>query len=136
MQQNSQRRVEGVRLPHKRVLVADDDPELRQVIRQILESAGIEVQEASSGVELLSRLAKGGSFDLVVTDVQMPWASGEQVMQAARTAGYAMPVVLMTAFADDRLRRTVAAIPGAMLIEKPFDVRRLVEVVRSVLSPG
>ena len=132
----SRRRPDSLAIGRKRVLVADDDPELRQVIRQILESTGIEVHEASSGVDLLRRLANNTVVDLVVTDVQMPWASGEHVVQTARAAGFSMPVLIMTAFADDRLRNVVASIPGATLLEKPLDLRRLLEQIRTILCPS
>src|SRR5690349_14656424 len=117
----------------KRVLLADDDIEMREVVRQVLEAAGLEVEEVSSGVMLLSRLADDGDFDLVVTDVRMPWISGEHVMQMARAAGFGMPVLIMTAFADADLKDTVAAIPGATLLEKPFEVDELIERARRIL---
>ncbi len=118
----------------KRVLLADDDLEMREVVRQVLEGAGLEVEEVSSGVMLLSRLADDGDFDLVVTDVRMPWISGEHVMQMARAAGFHMPVLIMTAFADAELQRAVDAIPGATLLEKPFEVDDLVERARRILG--
>lgn len=120
--------------PRRRVLVADDDLDMRQVIRQILESLGAEVHEASSGVALLSRLADDRDFDLVVTDVRMPWMSGEHVVRMARTAGFDVPVLIMTAFADDGLRRAVEALPGSALLEKPFDMRDLVSWARKILG--
>ncbi len=117
-------------------MLADDDVETRQVVRQILESAGLEVHEASSGVTLLA-LADDGDFDLVVTDIRMPWISGEHVMQMARAAGFEMPVLIMTAYADEWLQRSVAAIPGATLLEKPFEIHELVARARGILGiPG
>jgi CheY-like chemotaxis protein len=118
----------------KRVLLAEDDLEMRQVIRQILESIGVDVLEVSSGVALLSRLADDGDFDLVVTDVRMPWMSGEHVVQMARVAGFEMPVLIMTAFADEKLRRSVEGIRGTTLLEKPFQMRELVDCARGMLG--
>lgn len=120
--------------PRKRVLLADDDVEMRQVVRQILESAGLEVHEASSGVTLLASLADDGNFDLVVTDIRMPWISGQQVVQMARAAGFDMPVLVMTAFADESLRQSMSAITGATLLEKPFDKRDLVTQACQILG--
>jgi two-component system cell cycle response regulator CpdR len=118
----------------KRVLLAEDDMEMRQIVRQILESVGLEVFEVSSGVALLSRLADDGDFDLVVTDVRMPWMSGEHVAQMARVAGFEMPILVMTAFADEKLRRAVLGIRGAALLEKPFAMRDLVDRARGMLG--
>ena len=82
--------------PRKRVLLADDDLEMREVVRQVLEAAGMEVEEVSSGVMLLSRLADDGDFDLVVTDVRMPWITGEHVMQMARAAEVGLAVGVLS----------------------------------------
>jgi DNA-binding response OmpR family regulator len=98
---------------------------VRSSVRLILESSGWEVHEAWSGVDLLSALADEGPFDLVLTDVHMPWLTGTQVIQMVRAAGFDVPVVIMTAFADQTLRDTVAGIPGAHLLQKPFGVDEL-----------
>ena len=58
----------------QRILFADDDPEIREVLRLLLTSEGYEVVEASSGVELLEKL--DDSVDLVILDVMMPGTSG------------------------------------------------------------
>lgn len=117
----------------KRILVADDDLEMRQVVCEVLEAAGFEVHEASSGVVLLSRLVDDGEFDLVVTDVRMPWISGEHVVQMARTAGFGVPVLIMTAYADEALHRSLARMEDVALLEKPFDLRDLVAAARRIL---
>jgi len=118
----------------KRVLLAEDDREMREVVRQVLETLGLEVEEASSGVALVSCLVDDGAFDLVVTDVRMPWLSGMQVITKARAAGFEVPVLIMTAFADDELRGSVRKIGGALLLEKPFDMRELIAHARQILG--
>ena len=118
----------------RRVLVADDDLEMRQVVCEILEDHGFVVVEASSGVALLAHLADGGEFDLVVTDVRMPWISGQHVVEMARAAGYRMPVLIMTAYVDEALHRAVAALPDTALLEKPFEMRELVDRARQMLQ--
>ncbi|HVR63848.1 MAG TPA: response regulator [Polyangia bacterium] len=115
-------------------MVADDDLEMRQVVCEVLASAGFEVREASSGVVLLSRLVSDGDFDLMVTDVRMPWISGEHVVQMARTAGFGLPVLIMTAYADEALHRLLAGLENVALLEKPFDLRELVEATLRILG--
>jgi CheY-like chemotaxis protein len=107
--------------------LADDDPDVRSNLRMILESSGWEVYEAWSGVDLLSALASEGPFDLILTDVHMPWLSGTRVIQMVREAGFDVPVVVMTAFADQGVRDAVAGIPDAHLLLKPFDIDELLE---------
>jgi two-component system response regulator MprA len=118
----------------KRVLLADDDLEMRRLVRHVLEALGVDVREASSGVALLSCLAEESDFDLVVTDVRMPWISGAQVVEMARAAGFEFPVLIMTAFADDRLRQSVRGMAGALLLEKPFEMQQLVAHTRQILG--
>ncbi len=120
----------------KRILLAEDNTEMRSLVREVLEAQGAHVREASSGVALLSYLAEEADFDLVVTDVRMPWISGAEVITMARAAGYTVPIVVMTAFADEELRRTLARLPAAYLLEKPFGMNELVTRARQLLGLG
>ena len=115
-----------------RVLVADDDDETREWLRAVLGGAGALVSEADSGVALLQGLTRE-SFELVVTDVRMSWASGAQILAMARTAGFRMPFLVVTAYSSEGLRRELRQ-PGARLLEKPLDVGRVLEAVRELLD--
>jgi CheY-like chemotaxis protein len=110
-----------------RVLVADDDPLLLAAVGDALTDFGAKVMRAGSGAELIEQLANEGPFDLVVTDVSMPWMNGLQAMQAVRTAGLGTSVIFMTALADERIPSQVRALgENALLLRKPFDVSQLV----------
>ncbi len=117
-----------------RLLVADDDAEMRSWLREMLEARGARVWEADSGVDLLRVLNDEGPFDLVVSDVRMSWASGVQVLAMVRSAGHEIPFVVITAYADPRVRASVAQL-GAVLVEKPFEVEQLMEAAKAVLPP-
>src|SRR5688572_11689543 len=93
-----------------RALVADDDAEMLSLVQSALERLGADVVAVSSGNELMEAIANGGSFDVIVTDVSMPWMSGLQVMHSARTAGLPVPVVVMTALRDPALPAQVASL--------------------------
>ncbi len=116
-----------------RVLVADDDPDLRGWLRTVLRHYGMVVLEAESGVELLERLSGAGPFDLVVADVRMSWATGVQALSMARGAGYALPFLVITAHPNDSLREEVSAL-GARLLPKPFTVAEFVEAAGLTLG--
>ena len=88
-----------------RVLVAEDDAELLDVVAGVIERFGAEVTRAVTGHELLSTLAEGGHFDFVVTDVSMPWMTGLQVMHSTQAAGLPVPVIVMTALRIPRSSR-------------------------------
>ena len=120
--------------PRKRVLVADDDVEMRLLVRRVLETLGAEVLEASSGVALVSCLMDEGHLDLVVTDAFMPWMSGPAVVQMARAAGFKVPVLVMTAFPDEGLRQSIAGLSATSLMEKPFDMSDFLTQTRQILG--
>ncbi len=115
-----------------RLLVADDDVEMRSWLRQVLEPRGASVAEADSGVDLLRLLNEEGPFDLVVSDVRMSWASGIQVLAMVRSAGFEIPFIVITAYADERVRFATSQL-RAVLIEKPFDIEQLVEAADRIL---
>ncbi len=122
-------------LEHARILVADDDPELLSAVAEALRDLGAEVTRADNGVELIERLAQDRPFDLIVTDISMPWMSGLQAMHSARAAGLETAVVVMTALKDDALVEKVRALgENAALLRKPFDLAELEDLVAKLLS--
>jgi CheY-like chemotaxis protein len=120
-----------------KVLVADDDPGMLELVAEALERPGVSVLRAENGGELLERLANEGPFDLIVTDVSMPWMSGLQVANSARTAGVATPVVVITATKDPTLDQQVQALgENARLLRKPFLMEELEAVVGALMHNG
>lgn len=120
---------------HPRVLVADDDPELLQTVAEVFERSGAEVVRADSGLELISHL--GEPFQLIVSDISMPWLSGLQALQVARAAGLKTAIILMTALRDDRIPAQVAALgPDVVLLHKPFGLRELEAAAARLMSTG
>jgi len=118
-----------------RVLVADDDPLLLATVADALTHLGANVTSAASGAELIERMAHEGPFDLVVTDISMPWMNGLQAMQAARSAGVGTSVIFMTALADERIPAQVRALgENALLLRKPFDLSQLVAAASELLA--
>jgi len=116
------------------ILLAEDDEDLREVMRCQLEEDGMSVREADSGLDLLDLLTRGERFDLVVTDIRMPWMSGLHVATAVRRKGFDVPFIIMTAFADDELRRTVYEMKNAVFLEKPFELSLFALAVHDALA--
>jgi CheY-like chemotaxis protein len=127
--------------PGTRILVADDDPDMRDLIAATLTADGYDVVEARDGAELLTKLAadsvvhRGDEFRLVLSDVRMPLISGLEVARRLCAANFATPFVLMTAFGDATLRENAARL-GVHLLEKPFDLDDLRTVVMHSLRPN
>jgi len=121
---------------HVRVLVADDDAQLLSAVAEAFTQLGADVTRATSGAELIDSLAGGGPFDLVVTDISMPWMSGLRAIRTTRAAGIGTAVILMTALKDKNLEREVRALGhNAMLLRKPFALIDLESAAMRVLPP-
>ena len=91
-----------------RILIAEDDEDLRRVLRTGFEEVGAQVVEAESGLELMRLLTQSDPFDLVVSDVRMSWATGAQVLATARIAGIDTPFIVITGYRDEALRTSHA----------------------------
>ena len=127
-------RTVGVEL-NARVLVADDDAEFLDVVAEGLSRLGADVIRARNGAELIDHLAEHGPFDLVVTDIAMPWMTGLRAMHAARTAGLDTSVIVITGLREERIPARVKALGGnAVLLEKPFTLADLESVALKLLA--
>ena len=122
-------------LADARVLVADDDPELLEAVAEALTRLGANVTRAKDGAELIEHLAADGPFDLVVTDISMPWMTGVRAMHAARTTGLGTPVIVMTALREPSIPARVAALgQNAALLPKPFNLADLESLASRLLA--
>ncbi len=116
--------------PH--ILVAEDDPHIREGLQATLESEGYRVTTARDGAEAL-RLFEKTKFDLALLDVMMPEVSGFDVCRAIRRTNRALPVVMLTAKGEE-IDKVVGLELGADdYITKPFGVRELLARLAAVL---
>ena len=116
-----------------RVLIADDDIVVRDVVRRYLERDGLDVSIAHDGTEAL-RLLGSQRIDVAVLDVMMPGPDGLTLCRSLRQrGGYTVPVILLTALGeeDDRIAGLEAGADD--YLTKPFSPRELALRVRSVL---
>ena len=122
-----------------RIVVAEDDAEMRRLVVEALRKDGHEVIEAADGAHLLVEVvskahrAESPPVDLIVSDIRMPAASGLDVVIALREAHCATKVILMTAFGDDDTRARAEAL-GARLFDKPFALKDLRRAVIAMLA--
>jgi len=122
-------------LPHVLVLVADDDPQLLDATAEALTAMGADVIRATNGAELIEQLANAGPFDLVVTDVGMPWMSGLEAIRSTRAAGLGTSVIVMTALTDERIPAQVQALgEHTVFLRKPFELTELETAASMLLS--
>lgn len=128
------------RRPNARVLVADDDAAMRNLVCAALADEGYEVDEVASGLELLRAIEKStldawplDGVDLIVSDLRMPGLTGLDVMRKLHAAHTATPMILMTAFAEAEIF-TLAKRYDVPVLSKPFSLERLRTTVASVLK--
>jgi DNA-binding response OmpR family regulator len=113
------------------VLVADDDPDIRQLVRLRLERSGYTVVSANDGAEALELLA-GCDPAVAILDVAMPNLGGLEVTRALRERYSTTPVILLTARARDCDVREGAAAGADAYITKPFSPQELESRVREL----
>jgi putative two-component system response regulator len=117
-----------------RIAIADDDPDSLELLRLALGGPQIEILEALNGADLVDLLAESGPFDLVVTDVHMPWMEGLQVLLSARNAEIMTPVLVITGFSRADMQAKVDRLGNAKLLRKPFGILELREAVSDLMA--
>jgi len=122
-------------LAGKRVLVADDEELIRQTVSDVLRAHGCRVDVAADGTDALRQIG-GTRYDLIVSDIRMPGASGYEVFAAAKDAHPDTRVVLITAFGYDPGHSIARANREGLsaVLMKPFKANRLIEECRSALA--
>lgn len=125
----------GWELAMECILVVDDDPEVRSVIRAMLEQAKYDVLEAGSPLEAL-RVAeeRSSSIDLLLADVMMPGISGSALAERIRLLQPRVKVLLMSAMAQKNLIAEGLLNPESKFISKPFTAPDLRVKIREVLD--
>lgn len=123
-------------LTDKRILVADDEPNIRQTIADLLTRQGCLVDTAKDGAEALAMLAANQRYDLVLSDIKMPHRNGYEIFAAAKKLNHAPPVILMTGFGYDPNHSIVRASQEglAAVLFKPFKVDALMGEIRKAIA--
>ena len=120
-------------LPVMRIAIADDDPDSLELLHLALESPMTEIYEATNGVELVRLLVENDPFDLVITDVLMPWIGGLQVLRSARVAEVMTAVLVISGLPRADLQAMVDRLGSARLLRKPFGIQELRAAVIDLL---
>lgn len=119
----------------KTVLAVDDSASIRQMLSFTLSSAGYEVIEAVDGVEGFEK-AKAQTVNLVLTDQNMPRMDGLTLIRNLRAlAQYrTVPILMLTTESSDAMKSQGRAAGATGWLVKPFDPKKLIEVVRKVIG--
>lgn len=115
-----------------RVLIIDDDESFCPLLAEILERKGAEVSWTTDSCEGY-KMSSQQRYDLFIFDVQMPSHLGTELAEGLKKDKPGAKIILISAFADDSLRKISQKI-GAPLLSKPFTAERLLETVESTLA--
>jgi CheY-like chemotaxis protein len=122
-----------------RVLLAEDDDELRWALSDFLRSEGYDVIAVRDGRAVLERLGatmllEGRDFpaDIIVSDLRMPGLTGMQILENVRAQGWRTPVILMSAFGDEEVRKRATELGAKAFLPKPVDVALFQTLLRDI----
>lgn len=121
--------------PDEPILLVDDDPEMRAVLRDFLAGAGFRVAEAAD-TEALLALVPRVEPAAIILDHELPGDWGLEVLPVLRQRHPGVPVIVITAFGGPRLRATAEQLGAAGYLDKPFRLAQLLCLVQQVLAPA
>lgn len=122
-----------------RILLAEDDKEMRVLLNQVLRKAGYEITECPDGIVLLNHLSsylfpnEQNGVDLVISDIRMPGVTGMEVLEGLADCNDLPPIILITAFGDPKTHAEAKRLGAAAIFDKPFEISKLLEKVRQII---
>lgn len=112
-----------------RVLIADDEPHVRQMLRDFLTGQGYDVAAVATGAQMLDT-APSFQPNVILVDMLMPDLSGRDVLDALRRAGVTVPLILMSGDPD------IVGEGFFGVLRKPFNLRAMAELVAAAMAHG
>lgn len=114
----------------KRILAIDDNEEIRNLLSKFLTSMGYEVETGANGGEGIRHIDNGNTFDLVITDLQMPVVDGVTLAEYIRNSNlFSTPIVAITGHKDYPMKNGLFD----KVLLKPFKLETLFEVVKTLI---
>jgi len=124
----------------KYILLAEDDDEMRTLLSLVLFQAGYKVVECPDGWSLLERLeshilpgVKHEDVDLVISDIRMPGVTGLEILRGLPKGEGYPPIILITAFGDEKTHHKAEQFGVAAIFDKPFEMDDLLSKVREII---
>jgi DNA-binding response OmpR family regulator len=118
-----------------RILIVEDEPQMRRGLRDNLEIEGYDVEIAEDGASGLEKLVHE-KFDLVILDVMLPKMSGFDVLRNARASGCSAPIIMLTAKGEEVDKVLGLELGADDYVTKPFSLRELLARVKAVMRRG
>lgn len=116
------------------VLIAEDEPQLRELLAERLAGSGIGTLQAGDGVEALAALKANPAVPLLLSDIRMPNMDGFELVEAALKLRPELKVLMMTAYVAQPTGAAALKAREIRTLTKPFDPDRMVELVQEMLA--
>jgi CheY-like chemotaxis protein len=117
----------------KRILIVEDDEEMRALLRDLIEEEGYKTDSVNNGSEAFHRLAKE-SFDLIITDIRMPGLTGLDILPGMKKLQPQAPVIVITAFGSEEVQRKAFEKGANAYLEKPIHFQKLRILIHDMFS--
>ena len=114
-----------------RILIVDDNPELRQMLGEILEREGYKIQSTDKAKEALSGIERG-NVDLCLLDLNMPGVSGFDLLKLIRRRHFPIPIIVVSAYISETVAKDLAVAGVQGMVAKPFKKDRIAEEIKRV----
>jgi CheY-like chemotaxis protein len=117
----------------KRILVIEDDEEMRALLKDMIEEEGYRTASVNNGSEAFRKLAKE-SFDLIITDVRMPGLTGLDILPGIKRLQPEAPIIVITAFGSEEVQRKAFERGANAYLEKPIHFHKLRTLIHDMFS--
>ncbi|MBU1121164.1 MAG: response regulator [Candidatus Omnitrophica bacterium] len=116
-----------------KMIIVENDKDMSAIIRDVLKEEGYSVSVVRSGEIALNRI-KREQFDLMLLDYKLSGISGLTVLERLRKMKPLMKVIMMSAFADEAVKRKARELRACAFLDKPFSIKRMAAVVKKALK--
>jgi DNA-binding NtrC family response regulator len=117
----------------KRILIIEDDEEMRALLRDVIEEEGYQTDSVNNGSEAYRKLVKE-PFDLIITDVRMPGLTGLDILPGMKKLQPEAPVIVITAFGSEEIQRKAFEKGARAYLEKPIHFQNLRTLIHDLFS--
>ena len=114
----------------KNILIVDDEPDIREILRYNLEKEGFSITEAVDGNDALDKVSK--DLDLAILDIMMPGKDGYEVCRKIREQGNTLPIVFLTAMDRELDEESGLEVRGDDYVRKPFSPKMLIARINAI----
>jgi len=123
-------------LPGDRILVVDDDDDIREVMQELLVAEGFQVDVAKDGLDALGKLEVDGTPPLILLDMMMPRMDGEAFLKALRAKPALANASVVVISGNGAAREKADHLQAAGCLVKPFELDELLELVHRITPPA